>query len=113
MGTIVPALIGADPALLADMSEVGARAIIARLERALRAERHRARAGHWAYDLNRHIALRQAFACRAPRPSGLRQGCGATTSRGYAARVTASSCRTIPAATSSVSDISRVCMPSR
>jgi len=35
--------------------------IVARLERALRAERNRARAGHWTYDLNRHIALRQAY----------------------------------------------------
>jgi hypothetical protein len=35
--------------------------IVARLERALRAERSRARSGHWTYDLNRHIALRQAY----------------------------------------------------
>lgn len=35
--------------------------ILARLESALRAERNRARSGHWTYDLNRHIALRQAY----------------------------------------------------
>ena len=35
--------------------------ILDRLERALRAERNRARSGHWTYDLNRHIALRQAY----------------------------------------------------
>ena len=38
-----------------------AEAIVARLERALRAERNKARSGHWTYDLNRHIALRQAY----------------------------------------------------
>jgi hypothetical protein len=37
------------------------RAILARLARALRAERNRGRAGHWTYDLNRHIALKQAY----------------------------------------------------
>jgi hypothetical protein len=38
-----------------------ARALVARLARALRAERQRGRAGHWSYDLNRHIALAQAL----------------------------------------------------
>jgi hypothetical protein len=37
-------------------------AILVGLRRALRAERNRGRAGHWTYDLNRHIALRQAYA---------------------------------------------------
>jgi len=32
------------------------------LRRALRRERALARAGHWAYDLNRHLALAQALA---------------------------------------------------
>jgi len=35
--------------------------ILARLRNALRAERARARAGHWSYDLNRHIALKAAL----------------------------------------------------
>ena len=35
--------------------------ILVRLRRALRAERSRGRAGHWSYDLNRHIALKQAY----------------------------------------------------
>ena len=43
------------------------RTIIARLESALRAERNRARSGHWTYDLNRHIALRQAFLAESER----------------------------------------------
>lgn len=46
------------------------RAILARLARALRAERNRGRAGHWTYDLNRHIALRQAYS--AERALGLK-----------------------------------------
>ena len=33
-----------------------------RLARALRSERSRGRGGHWTYDLNRHIALSQAYA---------------------------------------------------
>ena len=31
------------------------------MERALRAERKRGRAGHWAYDLARHAALHRAW----------------------------------------------------
>jgi len=42
-------------------------AILTRLERALRSERNRARSGHWTYDLNRHIALRQAFLAESER----------------------------------------------
>ena len=34
---------------------------IAQLSRAIRAERQLGASGHWSYDLNRHIALRQAF----------------------------------------------------
>ena len=44
-------------------------AILASLGRALRAERNRGRAGHWTYDLNRHIALRQAYAAETARTS--------------------------------------------
>ncbi|MDQ0315110.1 hypothetical protein [Amorphus orientalis] len=36
------------------------REVRARLARALRAERRLGRAGHWSYDLNRHLALKQA-----------------------------------------------------
>jgi hypothetical protein len=35
--------------------------IVRRLSRAIRHERQLGRAGHWAYDLNRHIGLRQAL----------------------------------------------------
>jgi hypothetical protein len=37
------------------------RRIVLKLARALRAERARGRAGHWTYDLNRHVALVQAM----------------------------------------------------
>lgn len=46
---------------LADLSAEGRRTIVRRLERALRAERRRGRAGHWTYDLNRHLALKRAL----------------------------------------------------
>ena len=45
------------PKELADLSLSGRRHIIRTLERALRCERKRGRAGHWAYDLARHAAL--------------------------------------------------------
>lgn len=54
-------LIRATPDELADKRPLVRRALLARLTRALRAERNRGRAGHWTYDLNRHIALRQAY----------------------------------------------------
>jgi hypothetical protein len=50
------------PDEIADESPAARRTILARLSRALRAERNRGRAGHWTYDLNRHLALSQAYA---------------------------------------------------
>lgn len=35
--------------------------IIGRIERLLRRERHKGASRHWSYDLNRHIALKQAL----------------------------------------------------
>jgi len=37
--------------------EAAARRVVDALERALRGERRRGRAGHWSYDINRHLAL--------------------------------------------------------
>ncbi len=37
------------------------RKIVLALSRALRTERNRGRAGHWSYDMSRHIALMQAL----------------------------------------------------
>ncbi len=58
----LPRVIPVAPEEIADLSASGRTAILRKLARALRAERNRGRSGHWTYDLNRHIALRQAYA---------------------------------------------------
>jgi len=58
----LPRLLPLGPEDIADESPAMRRRIVLRLARALRAERMRGRAGHWTYDLNRHIALMQAYA---------------------------------------------------
>lgn len=58
----LPRVLPVGPDEVADTSASGRRAIVRRLARALRAERNRGRAGHWTYDLNRHVALFQAYA---------------------------------------------------
>ncbi len=45
------------PHELDDMSAAGRLNVVARLRRALRAERRRSLAGHWTYDLARHVEL--------------------------------------------------------
>jgi len=57
----LPALLPMLPSEIADASDATLRRIVVRLARALRAERRRGRAGHWSYDINRHIALLQAY----------------------------------------------------
>ena len=57
----LPRVLPVGPDEIADESIAGRRRIVTRLARALRAERNRGRGGHWTYDLNRHIALRQAY----------------------------------------------------
>ena len=57
----LPRLLPIGPDEIADQRPEARRAILTRLARALRAERNRGRAGHWTYDLNRHIALKQAY----------------------------------------------------
>ena len=57
----LPRLIALDPRELSSDGPELRRRIVTRLTRALRAERRRGRAGHWTYDLNRHIALLQAL----------------------------------------------------
>lgn len=49
------------PEEIEDRTEDGTRRLLAKLRRALRAERRRARAGHWSYDLNRHLGLLSAY----------------------------------------------------
>ncbi len=66
----LPGLLALWPAELADDSQAGRQRIVARLHRALRAERTRGRSGHWTYDLNRHIALLGALRAEKARLSG-------------------------------------------
>ena len=49
------------PLDLDDTSRQGRMKLIAQLERALRAERRRGLAGHWTYDLARHMQLLEAY----------------------------------------------------
>lgn len=46
---------------ISDKSNEAGKWIATRLAHALRAERNRGSAGHWAYSLNRHLALLQAY----------------------------------------------------
>lgn len=67
-------LVAVTPDEVADRSLPGQRRLVERLARALREERRRGQAGHWTYDLNRHIGLMQALAAerrllRALRPA--------------------------------------------
>lgn len=57
----LPRLLPVTNGELATNDAHAARMLVARLARALRSERQRGRAGHWSYDLNRHIALAQAL----------------------------------------------------
>jgi hypothetical protein len=57
----LPRLIALWPHELEDESAEGARVVLGKLRRALRAERRRATSGHWSYDLNRHLALVSAY----------------------------------------------------
>ena len=57
----LPRLIALWPHELADQSAEGSLLILSKLRRALRAERRRALAGHWSYELNRHLGLMTAY----------------------------------------------------
>lgn len=71
----LPALVRADPFMPMPETPDAVANVVGRLERALRAERRRARSGHWTYDLNRHIALRQAFLAESERLASIRRAC--------------------------------------
>lgn len=49
------------PHEIEDASLDGRQRMVARLARALRAERRRGVAGHWTYDLARHVALLRVY----------------------------------------------------
>lgn len=57
----LPRLLPLWPAEIADDSSEGQERILAKLRRALRKERQRGVAGHWAYDLARHAQLHRAY----------------------------------------------------
>ena len=54
-------LIPIGPDEIARDDPLATRKIVLSLARALRGERTRGRAGHWTYDLNRHVGLAQAL----------------------------------------------------
>ena len=58
---MLPRLLPIDPTDLETATPALTRRICLLLARALRAERTRGRAGHWSYDLNRHLGLLQAY----------------------------------------------------
>lgn len=58
---VLPALLAMWPQEVEDYSLSGTEAIIARLEKALRAERRRGQSRNWAYDINRHMRILTAL----------------------------------------------------
>lgn len=69
----LPALIACWPEEIRDMSAEGTARIVAALKKALRAERRRGQAGHWTYDLNRHISLATALRAESGRLAVMNQ----------------------------------------
>jgi len=57
----LPRLLALWPYEIEDKTAEGGRRLLAKLRRALRTERRRARANHWSYDLNRHLGLLSAY----------------------------------------------------
>ena len=58
---MLPRILPLGPADITGPEPAATRKIVLKLARALRETRRLGRAGHWSYDLNRHIALAQAF----------------------------------------------------
>lgn len=57
----LPRLVPLWPSEITDPSAATRARLVQRLRRALREERRRGMAGHWAYDLARHAALLRAY----------------------------------------------------
>lgn len=70
----LPRLLPIGPDELADATPRGRRQVLYRLAQALRAERARGRAGHWTYDLNRHLGLIEAYRAERTALAGGRHG---------------------------------------
>jgi hypothetical protein len=62
------------PRELADEGPAARRRILARLRRALRAERRRGLSGHWTYDLARHVELLRVYREELTAVASLRDG---------------------------------------
>lgn len=87
----LPRLLALWPQELEDRTDAGRLHLLAKLRRALRAERRRARSGHWSYDLNRHLGLLSAYkgelaelaagASRTERPAPERTAAGSASNR--------------------------------
>lgn len=67
---MLPRLIAAAPDDLSAAGPAADARILRLLAQALRRERALGRAGHWAYDLNRHIGLSQAYLAEQAHVSG-------------------------------------------
>jgi hypothetical protein len=61
------------PGEIDDDGPRGRRMILARLRRALRAERRRGISGHWTYDLARHVELLRVYRLELARYRALRR----------------------------------------
>ena len=70
-GRMLPRLLPVGPDDITGPEPETTRRIVLRLARALRAERARGRAGHWTYDLNRHVGLVQAMRVEQERLAAL------------------------------------------
>ena len=71
--TELPRILPLWPGELADDSPRGRRPILAELRRALRAERRRGIAGHWTYDLARHVELLRVYRLELARCQAIRR----------------------------------------
>jgi hypothetical protein len=74
--TELPRVLPLWPHELDDMSPQGQRRILGRLRRALRAERRRGLAGHWTYDLARHVELLRVYRLELARGAASQDGSG-------------------------------------
>ena len=75
------------PAELFDLSIEGRARLVAKLQRALRAERRRGLAGHFAYDLSRHAQLLRSTRAEAAALNALilhRSGLAGASNKGEA-----------------------------
>ena len=59
----LPRLTGLWPGEINSANMEDRQRIVGILKNALRLERQRGKSGHWCYDINRHLALKQALTC--------------------------------------------------